>query len=101
MKKISLMNKGLAGYFAEMRKNILQKYEISLILPPSPRVTNNQPTNTNMTPPVCLLIRRPLPRRRRAARRLARAAAVAVFYAAALALGAVILATLILLTLAL
>jgi len=51
------------------------------------------------TPPVCLLIRRPLPRRR--FRRLARAAAVAVFYAAALALGAVILATLVILALAL
>ena len=51
------------------------------------------------TPPICLLIRRPLPRRR--FRRLARAVAVAVFYAAALALGAVILAALIVLTLAL
>jgi hypothetical protein len=45
MKKISLMNKGLAGYFAEMRKNILQKYEISLILPPSPQhMKTRQPT---------------------------------------------------------
>jgi len=66
--------------------------------PRKPPPNLNQPTNMH-TPPVCLLIRRPLPRRR--FRRLARAVAVAVLYAAALALGAVILAALLILTLAL
>jgi hypothetical protein len=51
------------------------------------------------TPPVCLLIRRPLPRRR--FRRLARAVALGLYYAAALALGAIILAALLILALAL
>ena len=51
------------------------------------------------TPPVCLLIRRPLPRRR--CRRLRRAAAVALYYAAAVTIGAVLIAALTVLTLAL